>query len=291
MIGKKFYWDGQNIMHQTDDFRIALSDVQWRKLKVTDDKQDIIWYHGTLTWPTFARWRSIILEWLIIAPTRAQTSMGMDWLDIMFALQWVPSTVEEKEFKIIDEQDRERSIKCKIDQPVDYEIEEDNDHNDGALRRWRVTLFAQDPKFYSLIASVFEGIEGNYWGFQFPNAMSSQRNMTYNEINCITTSNADEPVKISINVLTPIFTPLTIYNVTANKWFMLNIDAVEWDIIIIDAKNQTATKNWVNILWTRIPGSQRPTVKGMTKYVIYDVSGWLYTTDFQVTVSFNNSLL
>lgn len=42
MIGKKFYWDGQNIMHQTPDFRIALSDVQWRKLKVTDDKQDII---------------------------------------------------------------------------------------------------------------------------------------------------------------------------------------------------------------------------------------------------------
>lgn len=291
MIGKNFYWDGQSIMHQTADFRIALSDVQWRKLKVSDDKQDIIWYHGTLTWPTFARWRSIVLEGLIIATTRAQTSMGMDRLDIMFALQWIPSTVEEKEFKIIDEQDRERSIKCKVDLPVDYEIEDDNDHNDGALRRWRVTLFAQDPKFYSLIASVFEGIEGNYWGFQFPTAMSSQRNMSYNEINCITTSNADEPVKISINVVTSIFTPLTIYNVTANKWFMLNIDAVEWDVIIIDAKNQTATKNWINILWTRVPWSQRPTVKGMTKYVIYDVSWGIYNTDFQVTVSFNNSLL
>ncbi|MEI7524763.1 MAG: hypothetical protein WCJ95_10565 [Mariniphaga sp.] len=96
------------------------------------------------------------MEGLIISPTRAQTSMAMDWLDILFALQGVPSTVEEKEFKIIDEQDRERSIKCKVDVPVDYEIEEDNDHNDGALRRWRVTLFAQDPKFYSLIASVFE---------------------------------------------------------------------------------------------------------------------------------------
>ncbi|AHB41664.1 hypothetical protein P148_SR1C00001G0876 [candidate division SR1 bacterium RAAC1_SR1_1] len=291
MIGKNFYWDGQSIMHQTADFRIALSDVQWRKLKVSDDKQDIIGYHGTLTGPTFARGRSIVLEGLIIATTRAQTSMGMDRLDIMFALQGIPSTVEEKEFKIIDEQDRERSIKCKVDLPVDYEIEDDNDHNDGALRRWRVTLFAQDPKFYSLIASVFEGIEGNYGGFQFPTAMSSQRNMSYNEINCITTSNADEPVKISINVVTSIFTPLTIYNVTANKWFMLNIDAVEGDVIIIDAKNQTATKNGINILGTRVPGSQRPTVKGMTKYVIYDVSGGIYNTDFQVTVSFNNSLL
>jgi len=291
MIGKKFYWDGQSIMHQTDNFRIALSDVQWRKLKVSDDKQDIIWYHGTLTWPTFARWRSIIVEGLIIAPTRAQTSMAMDWLDILFALQGVPSTVEEKEFKIIDEQDRERSIKCKVDVPVDYEIEEDNDHNDGALRRWRVTLFAQDPKFYSLIASVFEGVEGNYGGFQLPNSMGNQRNMTYNEINCMTTSNADEPVKISINALNPISKPLTIHNVTANKWFMLDIDAQIWDVIVIDAKNQTATKNGINILWTRIPGSQRPTVKGMTKYVMYDVGGGIYDTNFEVSISFNNSLL
>ncbi len=291
MIGKKFYWDGQSIMHQTDNFRIALSDVQWRKLKVSDDKQDIVGYHGTLTWPTFARWRSIIVEGLIIAPTRAQTSMAMDWLDILFALQGVPSTVEEKEFKIIDEQDRERSIKCKVDVPVDYEIEEDNDHNDGALRRWRVTLFAQDPKFYSLIASVFEGVEGNYWGFQLPNSMGNQRNMTYNEINCMTTSNADEPVKISINVLNPISKPLTIHNVTANKWFMLDIDAQIWDVIVIDAKNQTATKNGINILWTRIPGSQRPTVKGMTKYVMYDVGWGIYDTNFEVSISFNNSLL
>ena len=174
---------------------------------------------------------------------------------------------------------------------MDYEIEEDNDHNDGALRRWRVTLFAQDPKFYSLIASVFEWVEGNYGGFQLPNNMGNQRNMTYNEINCMTTSNADEPVKISINALNPISKPLTIHNVTANKWFMLDIDAQIWDVIVIDAKNQTATKNGINILWTRIPGSQRPTVKGMTKYVMYDVGGGIYDTNFEVSISFNNSLL
>jgi hypothetical protein len=67
--------------------------------------------------------------------------------------------------------------------------------------------------------------------------------MAYNEINCITTSNADEPVKISINVQKTIFKPLTIHNVTANKWFMLNIDAEVGDVIVIDAKYQTATKN------------------------------------------------
>ena len=66
------------------------------------------------------------------------------------------------------------------------------------------------------------------------------------------------------------------------------VKQVHW---ILDAKNQTATKNGINILWTRIPGSQRPTVKGMTKYVMYDVGGGIYDTNFEVSISFNNSLL
>lgn len=278
-------------MQTNQDYRIAVSDVQWRKLKVSDDKQDLIWYHGTLTWPTYARGRTIVIEGVIIAPIREITSKAMDWLDALFALQGVPSTVETKELKIIDEQMRERVIRCKVDQPVDYEIEEDNDHNDGAIRRRRVALFASDPKFYSTIDSLFYGQEGNYGGFQLPNNMSNQRNMTYNEISCLTTSNADQPIKITITVGGNINKPLTIYNVTANKRFMLDIDADPGDVIVIDAKNQTATKNGLNILGYRVPWSQRPTVKGITKYVMYDVDWWIYGSDFDVALSFNNSLL
>jgi hypothetical protein len=172
----------------------------------------------------------------------------MDWLDALFALQGVPSGLETKELKIIDEQLRERVIQCKVDQPIDYEIEEDNDHNDGAIRRRRVALFASDPKFYSTIDSLFYGQEGNYGGFQLPHSMPEARDMTYNEINCMTTSNADQPIKITITVGNTINKPLTIYNVTANKWFMLDVDAVLGDVIVIDAKNQTATLNGQNIL-------------------------------------------
>lgn len=189
-----------------------------------------------------------MIEGLIIAPLRELTSKAMDWLDTIFALQGVPSSVETKELKIIDEQLREWIIQCKVDQPIDYEIEEDNDHNDGAIRRWRVALFASDPKFYSTIDSLFYGQEGNYGGFQLPNTMPDAWNMTYNEISCMTTSNADQPIKITITVGNSINKPLTIYNVTANKWFMLDIDAVVGDVIVIDAKNQTATLNGQNIL-------------------------------------------
>jgi hypothetical protein len=62
-------------------------------------------------------------------------------------------------------------------------------------------------------------------------------------------------------------------------------------VIVIDAKNQTATKNSLNVLGYRVPWSQRPTVKGITKYVMYDVDGWIYGSDFDVALSFNNSLL
>jgi hypothetical protein len=291
MIWKQFFRDWNNLMYSTANFRIALGDVQWRKLKVSDDKQDIVGYHGTLTWPTYARGRTIVIEGLIIASTRSKCSMGMDWLDAVFALQWIPSSVETKELKIIDEQDREWIIQCKIEQPVDYEIEEDNDHNDGSMRRWRVSLFASDPKFYSIIDSVFYGQEGNYGGFALPNSMSNQRNMTYNEISCATTSNADQPVRITVTINGTVNTPLTVYNITAQKWFMLDINAIAGDVIVIDGKEQTATKNWSNILWTRVPGSQRPTVKAITKYVIYDKDGGMTTSDFSIALSFKNSLL
>jgi len=36
-------------MNKNANFRIALGDVQWRKFKVSDDKQDIVGYHETLT--------------------------------------------------------------------------------------------------------------------------------------------------------------------------------------------------------------------------------------------------
>jgi hypothetical protein len=291
MIGNQFSRNGSNLMYTTPDFRVAVSDVQWRKLKVSDDKQDLIWYHGTLTWPTYARGRTIIIEWLLIAPTRAQLSKGMDWLDTLFALQWVPTTVETKEFKILDEQQREWVIQCKVDQPIDYEIEDDNDHNDGAMRRWRVALFASDPRFYSTVASVFSGQEWNYWWFALPNTLWNTWNMAYNAIDCLSTSNVDQPIKITITVWGAIHKPLSIYNLTAHSWFMLDIDADAGDIIVIDAKNQKATRNGQNIVWYRVPGSQRPTVKGLTKYVMYDVDGGIYGSDFDITLSFNNSLL
>lgn len=291
MIWKQFFRNGNNLMYQTPNFRIALTDVQWRKLKVSDDKQDIVGYHGTLTWPTYARGRTITIEWVIIASTRSQTSMAMDRLDALFALQWVPTTVETKELKIIDEQDRERMIQCKIEQPVDYEIEEDNDHNDGTIRRWRVALFASDPKFYSIIDSVFYGQEWSFWWFILPNTISNQWNMAYNEISCATTSNTDQPVRITITINDQVQSPIVIYNATAHKWFMIDVDAIAWDVIVVDAKSQTLTKNGVSIWWLRVPWSQRPTVKWITKYVIYDADTWMTTSDFSIALSFKNSLL
>jgi hypothetical protein len=37
MIGNQFSQNGSNLMYVTPDFRVAVSDVQWRKLKVSDD--------------------------------------------------------------------------------------------------------------------------------------------------------------------------------------------------------------------------------------------------------------
>lgn len=71
----------------------------------------------------------------------------MDYLDSLFALQGVPSSLEKHPFSVTDEQDRIFTTQAKIKEPIEYETT-DNDHIDGAHRIWRVVLLADDPILY-----------------------------------------------------------------------------------------------------------------------------------------------
>jgi hypothetical protein len=49
-------------MYTSVDFRIALTDVDYRTIKTTDDKVDYIGKHGTLASATYARGRQVVIE-------------------------------------------------------------------------------------------------------------------------------------------------------------------------------------------------------------------------------------
>jgi hypothetical protein len=62
-------------------------------------------------------------------------------------------------------------------------------------------------------------------------------------------------------------------------------------VIVIDSKKKTATKNWVNILATRVSGSTRLTISEETIFTIFDKDGGLYESDFDVEIYFRNILI
>lgn len=51
----------------------------------------------------------------------------MDYLDALFALQGVPSSIEKHPFSVTDEQDRIFTTQAKIKEPIEYETT-DSDH-------------------------------------------------------------------------------------------------------------------------------------------------------------------
>lgn len=291
MIGKNFTYRGQAISTTTGDFQIGLQVAQWKSLDVSDEQQNVQGYHGIKLSPTFARGRRITLEGLIIADNHEWSSKGIDYLEGLFALQWVPDQVELLPFTVSDEQDRVWVINAKIKEPVSIEIQDD-DYMQGVNRRWRVVLQSEDPRFYSLEEYSQLGAEWHFWGFKLGHKLGVKFNEFYNEIQVnAENGNIDTPLVFTITALWDIDTPLLIKNNTDGSFFWLDIDAVAGDVIIVDANHYKATKNGVNIKATRMIGSTWPRAKWVAVFSILDNDGWLFESDFDVSVTWKNILL
>lgn len=107
----------------------------------------------------------------------------------------------------------------------------------------------------------------------------------------MTGGNIETPLKFTITALNDINAPITISNLTDGSFFALNTSAVAGDVIVIDAKTRTATKNGVNVLADRVSGSTWQKLKGTAVYTIKDFEGGLYGSDFDYTISWKTVLL
>ncbi len=290
MIGKSYKRNGQAIAHKTDDYQIGLTLVNWRRLDTTDEQKNIEGAHGIKMSPTYSRGRRIDVEGVIIADTREATSKAMDWLDRVFGLQTTITDVPEKKpFVVIDEQDREWKIMCKIKDPLDYSIQED-DYMDGTTRSFRVSLQADDARFFSAQEQMVEGKEWVYGGFKLGVKLGKAMNTYFNEIICLWNGNVWNPARIQILAKGQINAPLVIKK--ANwEFFGIAVDAENGDMIEINAETKTITKNGINIGEKRMPWSTWPIIFGETVFSIQDKDWGLYTSDFDVRIYFSNVLL
>lgn len=290
MIGKTFEFNGQIISNTTADYRVWLDVVQWKSLDVSDEQNNVQWFHGIKLSPTFARGRRITLEGVIIADTHTGSSKGIDYLESLFALQGIPSTVELLPFIVTDEQDRQWELNCKIKEPLQIDTQ-DNDWMEWSTRRWRVVLQSEDPRYYWVGEQSVVGAEWNFGGVKLWVKLWVKLNEYFNEIQINAEWNTETQLIITLTALGDINTPLMIKNITAGTFFALDVDAVAGDVIVINSKTFEATKNGANIKASRIEGSTWPKSKWVTSLSIYDDDGWLFASDFDISITWRDALL
>lgn len=289
MIGKRYKFSNQFINRKTDDYQIWLTAVNWRTISTSDSEQNIEWSHWIKMSPTYSRWRRVEIEWIIIADSRENTSKAMDWLDNLFSLQAViTDTPELKEFIVVDEQNREWKLDCKIKEPIEYIIAED-DYMNWTTRSFRVVLQSADARFFSTEWTNISWVEWVIWWWKLWVKLWAPMNEKYNAITCYSSSNFWTPATITITTQMEINSPLKL------RWetwhFYINSDFNPGDVIVIDSKTKTITKNWTNITELRAVWSTWPLIKWETTFVIEDKDAWLYASDFDVNVYFVNILM
>lgn len=291
MIWKSYLYNNKAIWKKSDDFNIYLNEVDWRNLKTSDEEQNLFSWHGVLSSPTFARSRIISISGIIDSKNNDWISKALNYLDNLFVLQEDFEELEENIFSVIDESDKLWQIKCKIKEPVNYIISE-NDNVDKKQRKFKVVLEAPNPKFYGINKS-YSWSEGIYWGKKMWLKLWTKLNSRFNIINVESEWNQKTPAKIELKIKNwkVANAPIKIKNLTNSTVFEIKKDFHEWDIIIIDTENKKLTMNWDDILIFRWKGSLFPTIKWKTSFIIEDNDSGLYENDFDIKIYFSDILL
>lgn len=290
MIWKDFKYKWQSISRTTTDYRVGLDVVNWKWLDTTDQTDNVQGYHWIKVSPTYARWRRIVIEWVIVADTKENSSKAIDYLESLFALQWITNEVELNTFTVTDEQERTWEINAKIKEPLEIELADD-DYIAWANRRFRIVLQSEDPRYFSDIEKESTWVESRFGWVKLGVKLPTKLDDNLNEIQVIANWNIVSPLEFTITAKWDIDTPLYIKNITDGTYFWLDINAVAGDVIVINSDARTATKNWVNILANRIAGSTWLKALGSNYFTIYDYDWWLAESDFDVKILYKDILL
>lgn len=296
MQAKEIYLDNKNILGD-GTLGIYWTNRDWRNnLQVRDVSTPREGGHGRDVSATFAEFRVITLAGYIDRMTNENNFEAVKYLENMFSLQSNPSILKPRILKVVDIYDRVWEMAVKVKDPVEFTEWDQN--FEGSHWAWFTTLESVgDPTFVGVMDEVVIGKEWYYGGFTMPvdgrNDLGDgwQFHETYNGIKVVPSGNGAVYPRFEIITQKEINSPLRIRNVSTGASFVLDVSARAGDIIIIDTKTQKITKNGENIAFLRLPWSVWMVANGETEFVVDDVDGGLYESDFDVKVSFRSTLL
>lgn len=269
---------------------IYFTRTDWRKLVVTSQKERILWSHGRYIWPTQAEYRVITLEGLVDWIGNGSLETWIKHLESMFALQSDLSSLETKQFRALDAFGDERVLDVVVTEPLDI-VDYDENMIQTAYK-WRVVLeSAATPVFRSLNETVQTGIEWSFGWFSLPATLPEWGVEYNNEITLTTTGNKAAPLYAKITATVNLTWPVKIVNATNGKYYGIDLNLTAGDILIIDARTQTATKNGTNVLANRLAWSEWLTLLGTMQYVVLDWDGIIPNNSLNVEFRFYDQLL
>lgn len=261
-----------------------------RRLDVDDRSEDVQWVHRRTVTPTYARKRIITLEWYVDSLGNASEETAIKYLEDLFALQYDTSVVIPKQLYIKDMFGDEWMIDVKVKDPIDF-VEADDDFLGYAWKRRVVLESVESPVYKSATELNVWGTDSVVWWFGVPFSMPMSMNSYTNIMEISVVSNQSSPIRWVITAVNDFTWPIKIANIDTGKFCKYDVDAVEGDVIVIDAETLTATKNWVSIKDARMEWSTWLSVIGTQSFVVTDNNWAVPTDDLEIDAYFRNSLL
>lgn len=263
---------------------MLFSKTDWKKLSVSSESSSIAWTHGRIISPTKADHRTITLEWVIDWIGNSNLETAVKHLESMFALQSDLSSLTTKQFRALDAFGDEWILDVTVVDPVEI-LDYSDDYLEAAYK-WRVVLeSAKTPIFRSLTETVATWIEWSYGWFTLPSVLPISGVEYNNEVNLSTTGNYAAPLYVKITATVDLLWPVKVVNASNDKYYWINLPMDAGDILIIDARTNTATLNGTNVLANRLAGSEWLTLFGTMQFVVLDWDGIIpnnsLTTEFR----------
>lgn len=262
---------------------------EYRRIVTSDESQNIEGFHGRNTSPTFARYRIITIEGVIDRMEWVDNDTRLSHLESLFAFQTQLLKVQPKTLTIVDIYDREWEIEVKVKDAL--EVLEGDETMEWSHWRWRVVLESvKSPIMRSTIETQVSWEEWNFWGFELDMELWEAWDEFFGIITIEASPNTTD-TRWRISARENLEAPLEIINITQNTRFIIGGTILQWDIIELDSKELTLSKNGVNILADRFPGSVWPRIAWVNDFVVQDKNGAMDGVWLDVDVYFYKTQL